>query len=198
MLRALDPPLGGPQLSPAANRSERMTRIETAQPRLEELVRRATGGDRAAFERVYARTRVAVHAAVLARVAWREVHDVVQETYVTAWLKLPELREPAAFPGWILAIARRAAGAHTRRQREHAEVAAPTAIAPVPTLEAREALAAIQRLPDAYRETLVLRLVHGLGGPEIAEATGLAPESVRVNLCRGMKLLRAALDGGDV
>jgi hypothetical protein len=35
-----------------------------------------------------------------------------------------------------------------------------------------------------------LRLVEGLTGPEIAQRTGLTPESVRVNLCRGMKLLR--------
>jgi RNA polymerase sigma-70 factor (ECF subfamily) len=34
-------------------------------------------------------------------------------------------------------------------------------------------------------------------GPEIALRTGLSPESVRVNLCRGMKLLREALGGAD-
>jgi RNA polymerase sigma-70 factor (ECF subfamily) len=33
-------------------------------------------------------------------------------------------------------------------------------------------------------------------GPEIARQTGLTPDSVRVNLCRGMKLLREALGGG--
>ena len=49
-------------------------------------------------------------------------------------------------------------------------------------------------LPDAYRETLMLRLVEGLTGPEIAERTGLTPASVRVNLHRGMKLLRTALN----
>ena len=50
-------------------------------------------------------------------------------------------------------------------------------------------------LPEAYRDTLVLRLVEGMTGPEIARRTGLTPDSVRVNLCRGMKLLRQALDG---
>lgn len=30
-------------------------------------------------------------------------------------------------------------------------------------------------------------------GPEIARQTGLTPESVRVNLCRGMKMLRKIL-----
>jgi RNA polymerase sigma-70 factor (ECF subfamily) len=55
------------------------------------------------------------------------------------------------------------------------------------------ALEAIRRLPDAYRETLMLRLVEGMTGPEIAARTNLTPDSVRVNLCRGMKLLRAQL-----
>jgi RNA polymerase sigma-70 factor, ECF subfamily len=40
-----------------------------------------------------------------------------------------------------------------------------------------------------------MRLVEGLTGPEIAELTGMTPESVRVNLCRGMKILRERLEG---
>ena len=56
-------------------------------------------------------------------------------------------------------------------------------------------LALIRTLPEAYRETLVLRLSEGLTGPEIAQRTGLTPASVRVNLHRGMKLLREKLQG---
>ena len=59
--------------------------------------------------------------------------------------------------------------------------------------EAAEALEIIRSLPEAYRETLVLRLVEGMTGPEIAARTGLQPASVRVNLHRGMKLLRERL-----
>jgi RNA polymerase sigma-70 factor (ECF subfamily) len=59
--------------------------------------------------------------------------------------------------------------------------------------EAHAALAAIRSLPHAYRDTLILRLVEGLTGPEIAMRTGLTPASVRVNLHRGMKLLREVL-----
>jgi RNA polymerase sigma-70 factor (ECF subfamily) len=40
---------------------------------------------------------------------------------------------------------------------------------------------------------LVLRLVEGMSGKEIAEETGLTAESVRVNLHRGMKQLRERL-----
>ena len=61
--------------------------------------------------------------------------------------------------------------------------------------EAAQVLRVIQTLPEAYRETLVLRLVQGLTGPEIAELTGLTADSARVNLHRGFKLLRDALGG---
>jgi len=59
----------------------------------------------------------------------------------------------------------------------------------------QEILELIRSLPEAYRETLVLRLVEGMTGPEIAYRTGLTPESVRVNLCRGMKMLREKIEG---
>jgi len=59
--------------------------------------------------------------------------------------------------------------------------------------EAHAILAVIRSLPEAYSETLVLRLVEGMTGQEIAERTGLTPGSVRVNLHRGMKLLREKL-----
>ena len=58
-----------------------------------------------------------------------------------------------------------------------------------------QALEAIRSLPDCYRETLMLRLVEGMTGPEIAQRTGLTHESVRVNLCRGMKMLRERIQG---
>ena len=60
--------------------------------------------------------------------------------------------------------------------------------------EAGRLLDMIRSLPDAYRETLVLRLVEGMTGPEIAARTGLTPASVRVNLHRGMKMLREQLE----
>jgi RNA polymerase sigma-70 factor (ECF subfamily) len=45
----------------------------------------------------------------------------------------------------------------------------------------------------AYREPLLLRLVEGLSGAEIAAQTGLGADSVRVNLHRGLRKLRALL-----
>lgn len=54
-------------------------------------------------------------------------------------------------------------------------------------------LAYVRSLPETYRETLILRLVEGMTGPEIATRTGLTPGSVRVNLHRGMQQLREKL-----
>ena len=52
----------------------------------------------------------------------------------------------------------------------------------------------LRSLPDVYKETLTMRLVESMTGPEIAAATGLTAGSVRVNLCRGMSLLRELLE----
>jgi RNA polymerase sigma-70 factor (ECF subfamily) len=51
----------------------------------------------------------------------------------------------------------------------------------------------VKSLPAAYKETLILRLVEGMTGPEIAARTGMTHGSVRVNLHRGMQQLRAKL-----
>ena len=61
------------------------------------------------------------------------------------------------------------------------------------TSEAAEILESVRGLPEAYRETLILRLVEGMTGPEIAAKTGLSHGSVRVNLNRGMQQLREKL-----
>ena len=91
------------------------------------------------------------------------------------------------------AVARRRAIDHHRRKRPGGADADDVGRDPAPTSEAEEALVAIRALPEAYRETMMMRLVEGLTGPEIANLTGMTPESVRVNLCRGMKLLRERL-----
>jgi RNA polymerase sigma-70 factor (ECF subfamily) len=162
-----------------------------------ELVTAAHGGNRAAFAGLYERFHRVVHAVALARVPACDAGDVVQDVFADAWRKLARLRDPAAFPGWIVAIARNRATDAARR-RHPVGVHADLAVDPPPHIEAARALRAIRELPDTYRETLVMRLVEGFTGPEIAEHTGMSPESVRVHLHRGIKLLRERLgERGD-
>ena len=159
------------------------------------LVDATRAGDRAAFGRLYALHAPLVHGVLLARVRRADADDLVQEVFLTALRRLASLREPAAFGPWVAAIARNRASDFVRRSPRGEELPddLPGATDVEGSAEAALALAAIRGLPDAYRETLVLRLVEGLTGPEIAERTGLSPGSVRVNLHRGMKLLRGRL-----
>jgi len=157
-------------------------------------VEAARHGDREAFGRLYEAHAPLVHGILFARLPSGLVDDLVQEVFLIALRRLSQLRDAACFGPWVAAIARnRARDVHRRGVREEAlpELPAPDG----PSAEALAAVAALRSLPEAYSETLALRLVEGLTGPEIAERTGLTPGSVRVNLHRGMKLLRARLAG---
>lgn len=160
------------------------------------LVEAARAGDRASFATLYARFRRVVHGIVMARVPRSDVEDVVQDVFILAMERLPGLHDAAAFPGWLAAIARHRAIDSLRRMPRTTELTDMAAPERGDRTEAFAVLAAIRSLPATYSETLTLRLVEGLTGPEIAEQTGMTPGSVRVNLHRGMKQLRERLEGG--
>jgi len=169
------------------------------------LVRAAQEGDRTAYGHLYSRYARMIHGILLARVAPHHVEDLVQDVFLRALPKLPSLRDPAYFPGWLATIARnRAADFHRHAKTDLPLDAEASAEKPATSgklvtpqtshSEARAALQAIRSLPEAYREPLILRLVEGMTGPEIAARTGLTHGSVRVNLSRGMQQLREILN----
>ncbi len=168
-------------------------------------VQRSKDGDAAAFRALYERFAPMVHGVLVARARPQEADDLMQDVFLSAWRHLHHLRSDEHFGGWLASIARR------RVARFHARARPPAAslsdradgrssgAAPEPADPragrdgSAEILATLQQLPDAYRETLAMRLIEGLTGPEIAAATGLTHGSVRVNLSRGMKLLQERL-----
>lgn len=161
-------------------------------------VERAQRGDVAAYAVLHRRFARAVHAIALSTAPHADVDDAVQEAFLGAWRHLPTLSDPAKFPGWLMQIARRTAIDQRRKRRPTVELGDESATTEaVPRAEARQVLKIIASLSEAYRETLVMRLVEGMSGPEIASATGMTPDSVRVNLSRGMKLLREKLDASE-
>jgi RNA polymerase sigma-70 factor (ECF subfamily) len=157
------------------------------------LVRAVLDGDREGFGRLYDLYAPLVHGILLARVPRMEVDDLVQDIFLHAFKKLHTLRDSSAFGPWIAMIARNRAVDYYRRSRETVELTDDVRGTDKQESKAAEILELIRNLPEAYRETLVLRLVEGMTGPEIAERTGLTAASVRVNLHRGMKLLREKL-----
>jgi RNA polymerase sigma-70 factor (ECF subfamily) len=154
------------------------------------IVRAVLEGEHDRFGRLYEMYAPLVHGVLLARVPRDEVDDLLQDIFLHALRKLHTLRNPTAFGPWIAMIARNRAMDFHRASRNTVEVEENTAVTKPSNRTAHEVLDFIRQLPDAYRETMVLRFVEGMTGPEIAVRTGLTPASVRVNLHRGMKLLR--------
>jgi RNA polymerase sigma-70 factor (ECF subfamily) len=165
------------------------------------LVSAAQEGDRAAFGHLYERYARMVHGVLLAKVPVDDVDDLVQDVFMKALRRLSSLRETGKFGAWLAAIARNLANDYHRHSVPEDQLANE-----VPDNEikcgmsredragpGREVLDAVKSLPDAYRETLILRLVEGMTGPEIATRTGMTHGSVRVNLHRGMEQLRTKL-----
>jgi RNA polymerase sigma-70 factor (ECF subfamily) len=161
----------------------------------------AREGDRVAFGRLYERYARMVHGVLLAKVPVSEVDDLVQEVFMKALRRLSTLRETRSFGAWLAAMARNLANDYHRRSVPEDQL---THDAPDDEIKgeisggdhqgpATAILDAVRSLPDAYRETLILRLVEGMTGPEIAARTGMTHGSVRVNLHRGMEQLRAKL-----
>jgi RNA polymerase sigma-70 factor, ECF subfamily len=164
----------------------------------EALVRAAQGGDRSAFGQLYQHYVRMVHGVLLARVPRVAVEDLVHDVFLQALPRLSSLRDASRFGPWLAAIARnRAADFHRRARSEFSLDEEPEKLEsvenPQHTIGAEDGLAllnAVRELPETYREPLILRFVEGMSGPEIAARIGLTHGSVRVNLYRGMQMLR--------
>jgi RNA polymerase sigma-70 factor (ECF subfamily) len=164
----------------------------------------ARDGDRAAFGQLYERYARMVHGVLLPKVPVGDLDDLVQDVFVRALRRLSTLRETASFGAWLAAIARNLAHDYHRRsvpEEPLPEDASNQEIQCRRSGEGQDGLSAaileaVMGLSETYRETLILRLVEGMTGPEIAARTGMTHGSVRVNLHRGMEQLRAKLSAG--
>jgi RNA polymerase sigma-70 factor, ECF subfamily len=188
-----------PAAGPGASRARERAASETSEDAT--LVIAARDGDRAAFGRLYDRYARMVHGVLLAKIPLAEVDDLVQDVFMTALRRLSTLRDIESFGAWLAAIARNRAIDYHRRSSPEDQFAEDTPDEDIGSGNnsgdhegsAAAILDVVRSLPAAYRETLILRLVEGMTGPEIAARTGMTHGSVRVNLHRGMQQLRAKL-----
>src|SRR5258708_16580255 len=165
------------------------------------LVSAARGGDRSAFGRLYDRYARMVHGILLARVPPREVDDLVQEVFVSALRKLHALRDVTRFGAWLGTITRNRANDYFRRTLPDEKVTEPVdedraesrSSDHAAEQEAAMILEIVRTLSEPYREPLILRLVEGMTGPEIAARTGLTHGSVPANLYLALTQLRQNL-----
>ena len=172
---------------------------ELRRPRWLGWVASARHGDRDAFASLHDQFCGMVHGIVLSKVPASDAPDLTQDVFVIALQKLSTLEDDAAFGGWLVQVTRARISRFLRDRPMHDELPEESALAAPDASgapDARKVLLALRALPDAYSETLAMRLIEGMTGPEIAEATGLTPGSVRVNLHRGMAMLKEKLGLG--
>ena len=126
--------------------------------------------------------------------------DAFQATFIALYRKAAGLRQHPSLAGWLFGAARNSARqlrrAADRRARRDLRAGRPEQTSP-PDLSWREACsvlhAGIDRLPECYREPLVLCYLQGLSRDEAARRLGWSLNEVRGRLERGRVRLRARL-----
>jgi RNA polymerase sigma-70 factor, ECF subfamily len=174
-----------------------------------DLVRKAQGGDRTAFEELVRRTsRLAFARLYLETGDAHRAEDLLQETLLLAYRSLSQLTALTGFRPWLLTIAQNVLVSAARREARLKRTAPPrtdtplTAVpanAPPPEEQAQRAelrervLSVLRSLPEEYRLPLTLRYLAGADYETIGTQLGLTNGSLRGLLHRGLKMLRARL-----
>ena len=169
-----------------------------------QLVEWSLTGDRDAFRKIVERYQSLVCSITYnATGSLTLSEDIAQETFVAAWKQLPELREPSLLRAWLCGIARFLVGKQLRRQ-DHEPIHAAEAVDaihelsspdPSPAAQAvtreEEAILwrALERIPESYREPLILFYREHQSVERVAAELELSEDAVKQRLSRGRKLL---------
>ncbi len=168
-----------------------------------ELIAASRAGDATAFGAIVERYQRAVCAVSYSGTGDRTLsEDIAQDTFVTAWRQLAALREIERLPAWLCGIARNLArSARRKRGRETSmddrDIASDTT--PFDAISDREAeavvAAALARVPDTYREPLVLFYCEQQSVKAVAHALGITEDATHQRLSRGRQQLAANVTG---
>ena len=169
------------------------------------LVEMGLGGNRDAFGRLVARHQASVCALAYSGCGdLSRSEDLAQETFIIAWRKLSELKEPAKFKGWLHGIARNLIHSAFRQQTRNPLAGAEPldeGLATTATLSnpAGQAISkeeegilwrSLERIPETYREPLILFYREHQSIERVAAVMDLTEEAARQRLSRGRKLLQ--------
>jgi len=133
-----------------------------------------------------------------------QADDLVQETFLRAWRSLDQLHDPTAAKPWLITILRRERARLFERQHAETEVPMGFDMENVAGLNGNndgpEVFAlrrALARLPEEYREPLLLQVVGGYSCEEIGAELGIQPGAVMTRLSRARRQLRQVLGDDD-
>ena len=168
-----------------------------------DVVSRAKEGERAAQALLYRRHVRMVRGLAYRLLGQRDVEDVVQDVFVTAFERLASLRDGQAFARWLGTIVVFTARKSIRQQhrlRTHSDVHLFSLVSKDAPPEVRAELEAVYsiltELPDDVRIALVLRRVEGLSIKEISALMGRSSATVKRRISDGDFHLKAAMKRG--
>ncbi len=166
-----------------------------------ELVEASRRGERAAFGELVERCARMVDAVSYAATRDRTLsEDIVQDTFVAAWCDLGRLRDTTALRPWLCSIARNLAHKARRKRARERAVAVPDRSPATPFDLAhqheieRVVANALARVPDVYREALVLFYFEQCSTRAVAAALGISEAAAHKRLSRGRRYLADGVD----
>jgi RNA polymerase sigma-70 factor (ECF subfamily) len=171
----------------------------------EAVVDHARAGDQIAFAELVARYAPMVLSLALASTGSRlDAEDVVQETFLVAWIALPRFRGDAAFSTWLYGLARSRCADGARRAAVRPRLArhggGDTGEAASPDPERRKTalaiLTAAAGLPLPQRQAVLLRDVQGFSYEEVASVQDVSVGTVRSRIAAARR--RIADEVGEV
>ncbi len=124
--------------------------------------------------------------------------DVVQESMLRAWKARDSLSDESAAKPWLLTIIRREYARTFERKRfptvdvDELIAKEEPSLAAAEEQDIRDLRVAMMKLPDEYREPLVLQVLMGYSTAEIARELDLSSPAVLTRLFRARRQLRAA------
>lgn len=157
----------------------------------------AHAGDPAALDGLLARSRQDIRRYAEYHCAINDVEDAVQEALLLVSRKLTDLRTLECFASWVFRIVKRECNRLKRGARMLLGEAITDDILPCTTPDTSEwrqdVAAALESLPQHYREIILLRDLEGLSIAELAERLGLTTMAAKARLHRARALAREYL-----
>ncbi len=176
---------------------------EIAEASLEELMCDYVDGSSVAFDTLYARLSPTVFGYLMRLTRHRErAEDLLQVTFIKIHRARASYLRGAPLRPWVYAIARRSFYDERRAAKSRPEFLSSDGTMPDPPAPEGNALptdtqvaleAALNRMPNAYREAIQLTKLSGLSIAEAADVLGATPMAVKLRVHRGYKVLRGAL-----
>lgn len=128
--------------------------------------------------------------------------DIVQETFLRAWKSLDSLKDEKAAKSWLITILRREnARRFERKQFDLVDMddvsIADESLSNETEIEHRELRRLMAELSDEYREPLMLQIIFGYSGEEIAQQLDLNKNTVMTRLFRARNQLKESLERTD-